>query len=202
MQVVICICSGCVPNQIQPTLSPPCTLVFLKWSELMWTAVIMDKKLFSQFMWKSMFLFCPVVLEQRCEFFPITMHQVITSEGQSFFKRTVSQIYFRSQLHSLVKCERTRCSKRFLLQGVFGVERSHCLSQLEQLGLSSIRSSVHTQIRFSNSLSSSIFLYYFSSCFLRMRHFVSLLGTVACGVHSVLLVGRKVGRWCSHSLSE
>lgn len=113
MQVVICICSGCVPNQIQPTLSPPCTLVFLKWSEQMWTAVIMDKKLFSQFMWKSMFLFCPVVLEQRCEFFPITMHQVITSEGQSFFKRTVSQIYFRSQLHSLVKCERTRCSKGF-----------------------------------------------------------------------------------------
>lgn len=62
----------------------------------------------------------------------------------------------------------------------------------EQLGLSSIRSSVHIQIRFSNSLSSFFCFVFLSLHVLRMRHFVSLLGTVTCGVHSVLNAGGNV----------
>lgn len=99
----------------------------------------------------------------------------------------------RSQLHSLFQFRST------LLQGgVFGLERSHCLFLPEQLGLFSIRSSVHIQIRFSNSLSSSFIFLFFSFTFLRMRRFVSLLGIVACGVHSVLFVGSSKRRQYRH----
>jgi len=134
---------------------------------------------------------------------PITMHQVIMSEGQSFLNVIFSQLYFRSQLRSFLSVNKWGVASGFVTGGeVFGAEHSRRLLLLEHLGLSSIRSSVHTQIRFSNSLSSSIFLHYFFLHVLRMRRFVSLLGTVACGVHSVLFEGGNVGRGCSHSQSE
>lgn len=73
----------------------------------------MDKKLFSQFMWKSMFIFCPAFIRTEVRVSPITMHQVIMSEGQSFLNVIFSQLYFRSQLRSFKCGKKTRCSERF-----------------------------------------------------------------------------------------
>lgn len=110
---------------------------------------------------------------------------------------------FFSWLYPLLQFGFIGCSEQLFYRGVFCLENSHCLFLLVQFGLSSIRSSVHIQIRFSNSLSSSFSFFYFSLLmFLRMRHFVSLLGTVTCGVHSVLFAGGSVRRQYCHGQSE
>lgn len=71
-----------------------------------------------------------------------------------------------------------------------------------QLGLFRIRSSVHIQIRFSNNLSSYFFFFFFPVVFLPCFWgwgFLSLLVIIACGVHSVLLVGENSRkRWSCH----
>lgn len=126
-----------------------------------WTSgIIANKILISQTMWKSVFIFCPraemvnVLIMPRVEF---------KKKGQSFFKsfKKKKKCYvLRSQLHFVFQFRST-----LLQRAVFGLERSHCLFLPEQLGLFSIRSSVHIQIRFSNSLSSSFFFPFFSSHF-------------------------------------
>lgn len=82
------------------------------------------------------------------------------SEGQIF---TVFVFFVHSFICLRFPFRFKRCSEQICYRAVFSLELSCCLLLPGQLGLSSIRSSVHIWIRFSSSLSSSIL--YFFMCF-------------------------------------
>jgi len=88
------------------------------------------KNLFSQFMWKSMFIFRPAFIRTEVRVFPpITMHYVIMSEGQSFFERSFQSVIFSftgSFLFLFLKSVNKRgVASGFLTVGVFGGEKEY-----------------------------------------------------------------------------
>lgn len=89
----------------------------------------MDKKLFSQFMWKSMFIFCPAqnrgMSSPNCT--KLSLARKIQREGWSFLSLSYWLFFSFCFLHPLVQFGFTGCSKQPCYRGVFGLEQCHCL---------------------------------------------------------------------------
>lgn len=101
MRDVICICSSSVPNQMQT--APLLHACFLKWSERTWAGVITDTKLFSQFMWKSVF-FAPVRSSRADVFRKPCIKSGYVRKIKKRFEHSTTSFRFFFFFFELMKC--------------------------------------------------------------------------------------------------
>lgn len=190
MRVLICICSGSVPNQIQTSPSlhacfffPP---LFLSHNRIRhgqvesWIQIIF-----------------PIFVEIHVSFVHLSWTECVFTtqvefsneqEGRSFLKHEKLSHCFISLFFWNFRIMGS--SEQLCYRGVFGLEQCHCLCRNNLVCPASDQVSI-SKSGFQTA-SPPLFLFCFSLHVLRMRHFVSLLGTVTCGVHSVLFARGNV----------
>lgn len=163
----------------------------------------MDEKLFSQFMWKSMFIF-----SQMREFLNHASSWV--KQDKYYYRGKVRDFwpfnkknlsYLCSRRHPLVQFRFMGCSEQPCYRGVFGLEHSHCLFLPDHLVCPA-----SDQVSISKSgfqiASPPILFLFFSLHVFEDEEFCVSTGYSNLWCHSVLFAGGNVrGQYC-HGQSE